>query len=119
MYFLLNRGFSGACVFGSHAQSECDVFKHRHMPEQSVMLEHKTHLPVTHMQMRGVFPTECNRSLVCGFQPRDDAQQSGFAAARWSKQRHQFARGNVQIDLAQGVEVTKLLADVSNFNAHT
>ena len=71
------------------------------------------------MQMRGVFSTECNRALVCGFQPRDDAQQSGFAAARRSKQRHQFTGSDIQIDLTQSVEVTKLLADVSNFNAHT
>jgi hypothetical protein len=42
----------------------------------------------------------------------------GLAAARGAEQRDQFARGDVEADVAQRVEVAELLADVADFDAH-
>jgi len=82
VHLALNLGLTGALRTGFDAQAKGHVFKHRHVAKQRVMLEHKTHLTLAHMHMGGVFAAETNRALVGGFQARDDAQQSGLAAAR-------------------------------------
>jgi len=82
------------------------------------MLEHKAHLPLAHMHMSGVLATEGDGAGIGGFQPGDDAQECGLAAARRAEQRDQFARRDVQADVAEGGEIAKLFMDVADFDAH-
>jgi len=70
------------------------------------------------MHVGGVFAAEQDAAPVWRFQPGDDAQQRGFAAARGAEQRNQLARFNVQAHVAQRLKSAKLLADVANFNTH-
>ena len=118
MHLGLDLGVAGAQMLGLDLQAKGHVVKHRHVPEQRVMLKHKAHLALAHMHVGGVFTAEQNTALPWAFQPRNDAQQRGFAAAGGAEQSHQLTRGNVQVDISQGMKVAKLLADVSNFNTH-
>ena len=109
---------AGALFFGLHAQAKGHVVKHGHVLEQGVVLKHKTHAALAHMHPCGVLPGKVDAAAVRRFQPGDDAQQRGLAAARRPQQSHQFARGDVQIDIAQGVKIAKAFVDVAYFNAH-
>jgi len=63
----------------------------RHVAEQRVVLEHEAHVALTHMHVGGVFAAEQDVAVVGCFQPGDDAQQRGLAAARGAEQGDQFA----------------------------
>ena len=95
VHFSIDLFFAGALVARLHAQAKGHVFKHRHVTEQGVVLKHKTHLTLAHMHMGGVFTAEQNSACIGMFQTRNDAQQGGFAAARWAQQSDQLARVNV------------------------
>ena len=118
MHLGLDLGVARAQMLGLDLEAKGHVIKHRHVPKQGVMLEHKPHLALAHMHIGGVFTAEQNAALPWAFQPRNDAQQRGFAAAGGAQQCHQLTRGNVQVHISQGMKVAKLLADVSNFNTH-
>src|SRR3569623_938191 len=47
----------------------------------------------------------------------DYAQLRGLAAARRPQQRHQFAGGNVEDDVVEGIELPEALFDVADFDA--
>jgi hypothetical protein len=52
------------------------------MPEESVVLKYKTHLPLPGMALRGLLTVEKKGAVVRGFKASDDPQQGSFTAAR-------------------------------------
>ena len=62
-------------------QAEGHVLEHRHVAEQRVMLEHKTDLALAYVDLGGVLASERYAARVSRFQPGNDAQQRGLAAA--------------------------------------
>ena len=99
-------------------QAESHVLEHAHVAEQGVVLEHEAHVALAHVHVGGVFAAEVDAAGVGRFQAGNDAQQRGLAAARGAEQREQFARSDVEVDVAQGLERAEVLVDVADFNAH-
>ena len=64
-----------------HAQAKGHVVKHRHVAEQCIVLKHKAHIALAHIEVGGVLAAEQNIAVVGSFQPGNDAQQRGFSAA--------------------------------------
>ena len=91
MHLLLDHGLRGSCCFGFHAQAKGHVVKHTHVAKQRVMLKHKAHVALAHVFVGGVCAVEQDVPLVSSFQPGDDAQQRGLAAARGAQQGDKFA----------------------------
>ncbi len=90
MHLGFDLRLAGAFATGLDAQAERHVFKDRHVAEQRVMLEHKAHVAVAHVLVGGVFAAEQDVAGVGGFQPGNDAQQRGLAAAGGAQQGHQL-----------------------------
>ncbi len=95
-----------------HAHAEGHVVEHRHVAEQRVVLEHEADLAVAHVRARGVLAVEQHLAGVGLFQPGDDAQQRGLAAARGTEQGDQFAGGEIERDVVERVEGAEALVDV-------
>ena len=55
------------------------------------MLEHEAHIALAHVHIGGVFAAEVDGAHIGCFQARDDAQESGLAAARRAEERNEFA----------------------------
>ena len=62
-----------------HIQTEGDVLRHSHMPEQSVVLKHKAHTTLAHMTPGHILTVEQNSATVGTFKPGNDPQQGRFA----------------------------------------
>ena len=118
MHFFLDLRVAGPLGTRLDSQTEGDVLKDRHVAKQRVVLKHEADLALTHMHIGGVFTAEVNAAGVRGFQPGNDAQQRGLAAARGPEQRDQFARIDVETDIAERLEIAEILADVADFDAH-
>ena len=91
MDFFADLGRRGAYCARLHAQTEGYVLEHGHVAKQRVVLEHKTHLTLTHVGISGVEAAVQDVAHIGCFQPRDDAQQRGLAATRGTQQRYEFA----------------------------
>ena len=68
-------------------EPEGDVLKHRHMPEQRVMLKHETNFAFTRRHARHVFTVkgDAPRADIGLIESGDDAQQRGFSGTRGTK----------------------------------
>ena len=99
-------------------ESEGDVFEHRHVTEQRVMLKHESDLAVPDRPQSRILAIEQHLSRIGDFETRDDAQQRGLAAARGPEQRDQRAGGDVEIDVFNRGEFTELLRHAAQCNAH-
>ena len=82
-YFVLGTFFQ--------LQTVADVRGHCHVREQGVILEHGVHVAFVGFGVRHVLPVQNDAALVGRFQPGNDAQRRGFAAARRAEQRDEFA----------------------------
>ena len=82
------------------------------------MLKHKADLAIAHAAIGRLFAVEMHRAGVRQLQPRDDPQQRGFARARQSQQRDQFAGRDVEADVIERDEIAEGLADVADFDTH-
>src|SRR5690606_7405124 len=102
----------------AHSQPVGDVLIHSHVPEQRVMLEHKSHAPVADVQVGSVLTMEANTAAVWLFQPGDDAQQSRLARAGRAQQRCQLAIIEGETDVINGDKITETLVDLIDFNTH-
>jgi hypothetical protein len=77
----------GQAIFaGTRAQAESDVFKHGHVAEQRIVLEHETDMALADAAGEGILAVELNFALVRPIEAGDDAQQRGLAGARGSEQ---------------------------------
>jgi len=66
-----------------HPQPEGDVFKHAHVAEEGVVLEHEAHLPLPGMPMSVMSVAILDdHALLRVFEAGDDPQERGLARAR-------------------------------------
>jgi hypothetical protein len=70
------------------------------------------------MLRRGVPPFEQHVAVVGAFEPGDDAQQRGLAAAGRAEQRDQLAFRQIERDVVDGPERAELLDDVADLDGH-
>ena len=96
--------FGRAFGLGQYGQTEGDVVKHVHVAEKGVVLEHEADFTLAYMLGGDVLPIKENLATVGVFQPGDDAQERGFAAAGRAEQGNEFAGGDVEVDVFQRVE---------------
>lgn len=118
MHFLADRRFRRTLAARLHAQTERDVFEHRHMPEQRVMLEHESNLPFARADLRNVFAIQHDLACIGMFEACNHAQKRGLAATRWPEQRDEFARPKVERDVVEGGEIAEALLQIANDDAH-
>ena len=71
-------------IADSHAK--CNIFKHRHMAEQSIMLKDKAHFAIARRSFRDVFLLKQDAAFVGCFQAGYDPKQSRLSRARRTKQ---------------------------------
>ena len=105
-----------------HLQTEGDVFIHRHVRPERVVLEQKADVALVRRQVDALFGIE-NRHAVdqnpaAGrrFKPGDHAQGGRFAAAGGAEQGDEAAILNLQIQILHGDEFVKALGDVLQNN---
>ena len=89
------------------------------MLEQRVILENKADAPILHGQIGGVPVVEIDVTAIGRVQTGDDAKQRRLSRARRSEQRHQFARLNVERDVAQRSKGAEVLFDALDADRET
>ncbi len=82
------------------------------------MLEDEADVAVAHIAAGDILAMEHDAAAVRRFQPGDDAQQAGLAAAGRAEQGDQFAALDVQVDRLQRLELAEALVDVTDFDTH-
>ena len=117
-HLLADHGLGRALVARLDAETERHVLEHAHMAEQRVMLEDEPHLPFAHMLLRGVLALQQNPAAVGRFQPGDDPEQRGLAAARRAEQRDKLAIWKIERDIAEGGKIPEPLVDAFDTDAH-
>src|SRR5690606_14539681 len=105
---------------GAHAQRKSNVVKHRHMPEERVVLKHETDPPASHRSTRDILLSEANgaATVVGRFQTRHDSQQRRLARARRAKQRHKLSLRDAKAYVIQRAKSAERLTDIGNLDAH-
>ncbi len=83
-----------------HAQAEGDIFKHRHMREEGVALKHRIDVAMLGGGIGDIAVIQHHPTAVDRFQPGDQPQNSGFAAARRTEQGNKFAVIDGQVEVA-------------------
>ena len=99
-----------------HAKSERDVFEHRHVAEERVMLKNETDFAIANADVARVLAVKEHFAGVGRFEARDNSEQRRFARARESQQRNQLAGLDMEADMIDRNEVAELLADVSELD---
>ena len=74
MHFRANRFLRRSQPGGPDLQTESNVFKNRHVPEQSVMLKNKAHSSFPRAPVGDVIAIEANRTGVRDFQSGNNSQ---------------------------------------------
>jgi len=103
----------GTLTAALHFQPERDILEHRHVTKQCVLLKNEADLTIADGPQGCVLAIEQHLALVRRFQTADDAQQSRFAGARGSEQRHQGAGGNIEIDVLDRGIFAELLGNAA------
>src|SRR6185312_5227994 len=99
MHFVTNFSLRRTRAPWADPQSERDIFKHSHMPEQGVVLKYKSHAPVARRAISDVVVPKQNASRLRKLQPGNHAQQCGLTRSRRPEQSHQFTGWNLQTDV--------------------
>ena len=89
----------------ARAQSECDVLENRHVTKQGIVLKHKADVAFADLARQRILPVETDLPLVRPFETGDDPQQRCLAGARWTQQRDQLARVDVEADVLERGEI--------------
>ena len=95
-----------------HPQTEADVLEDRQMRKDGIILEDHRDATVLGGQVIDAAPADPDLSGRGGFQPGDDAQQRGLAAARCAQQDHEFLVRDGQVDVVQGLICPEGLGDI-------
>ena len=117
-HFFADSGFRRALGTGQHGEAEGDVVGHVHVTEEGVVLEDEADFSLAHVLAGYVLAVEQDLAAVGVFQPGDDAQQGGFAAAGGAQQGDELAGGHFEADVLQGVEAAEVFVDVLDGDAH-
>ena len=75
----------------ARTQGELDVVRHRHVPEQRVVLEHETDLAQPRIEAGHVLAVQDDSAAIHRRQARDCAQERALAAAGRSQQDEELA----------------------------
>ncbi|MDT4871725.1 hypothetical protein FQZ97_1068710 [compost metagenome] len=95
----------------AHFEREADVVGHAHGGVERVALEHHGDVALRGRHAHHVTACDADRALGGLFQPGNDAQQGGLAAARGPDQDEEFARGHGDVDLLQDLDLPLALAE--------
>ena len=95
-----------------HLQAIGDVFVHRHMGKQRVVLEHGIQRAMLWGGMGNVMARQANYPGVWLLKTRHQAQQGGFAATRRPQKGDELAVQDVQVQRVQHGFVIERLGDV-------
>lgn len=103
-----------------HAETEGDIVRHCHVPEEGVMLEDHADLALPGRRRADVFTVKTDRttSRVGRFESGEDTQESGFARAGRTDEGHELAGLDLQRNGLEGAGTAKGFAQVQCFNAH-
>ena len=106
-------GFGAVADFGAgqalDRQAVAHVFQHGHMGKERVGLEHHRHASIGGGQVGDILAPDQDAPGAGAFQPGDQAQGGGLAAARGAQQGDQRAGGDVERewlerhDIAEGL----------------
>ena len=117
-HFRFDGGRIRTLTTRQYGQTKRDVVEYRHVAEQGVVLEYKTHFTVAGMQTAYVRTVEADMSAGLVLKPGDNTQQRGFTGARRPQQRHHLSGRDIQRDIIQHLGATKRLLNIGNLNAH-
>src|SRR5438552_1015213 len=94
-------------------QPESDVVKHRHVAEERIVLENESNIALLDFDI--VDPLAANKNVPGArrFQPGNQPQDGGLAAAAGTQQRQQFSFADGKTDIANSLDFAKSLADLS------
>src|SRR5208282_1012948 len=113
-----DHGLVGALAPRNHAHPESDVFEHRHVAEQRVVLKYETDLALANLDGAGVLAMEQHLARVGRLEPSDYPEQRGLARTRQPEQRDQLAGFDMQVDIVNRNELAELLGYVSELDTH-
>ena len=99
-----------------HPQAKGDIVPDGEMRKKSVSLKHHFNRALPRRKAVRLTPANPDRACVREVQTAQDAQQSGFAAARRSQQRKEFALANAQADVIEHNSVAKAAHQILDFN---
>ncbi len=89
-----------------------DVFRDGHVRKQRVVLEHDADAAPARREMIDHVVVEKHPALGLPDEAGNDPQQGRLAAAGGSQQRHQFAAGDIEVDIADGDKIGEAVRDV-------
>ncbi len=105
-------------LHAADAQAELDVARHRHVPEDRVVLEDEPHVALLRREVRDVAARDVDRPLVRQHEPRDHAQERALAAARGAEQHEELAGLDLEADAVHRGLVGVPLRDVLDGDRH-
>ncbi|MNY70643.1 hypothetical protein D3C86_2088190 [compost metagenome] len=88
------------------------------MLKERIVLEHKADFPLLGRKRINRFAMKNNFTAIRRLQSCQHAQNRGFAAAAWPEQADQMTFGNPEIDVLNGVKISKMLIQSPNFYMH-
>jgi hypothetical protein len=71
---LAGGGFARSFLDASHSQTKSDIFKDRHVPKESVVLENESDFSLLHGDLGDVFVIDEDRTPVRSFKTRDEPE---------------------------------------------
>ena len=113
---LFDAGFQLCARYAEHFQAITDILSQRHMREQGIGLKHHTDIALLNRAMGDVFAINENLPFARFFQPGNQAQNSGFAAAGRAEQRHHLPLRDGEVDIVDYRITAKSFSDVAQFN---
>src|SRR6266700_4723710 len=102
----------------SNTQSEGNVFKDRHMPEQRVVLKYESDPALPRGPLGCVLTSQPYRAGIWMLQTGNYPEQRGLARARRSKQRDQLALVYMKADSIERCKISEPFVDVPELNTH-
>ncbi len=82
------------------------------------MLEHETDMALADAAHERVLAVEADLTFVGPVEAGDDAQHRGLARARGAEQRHELARGDLEIDMVERGEGAEASGHVVQRDLH-
>src|SRR3989442_7310713 len=97
-------------------ETEGDVVAHRHVRKDGVVLEHETDVAAMRGHVVDTPAGDQHLAAVLARESRNRAQQRGLATTRWSQQREELARRDVEVDIVERLHGRVALADMPQFD---
>ncbi|MPL80520.1 hypothetical protein SDC9_26421 [bioreactor metagenome] len=113
-HHLEHLGDAGGALCGcdlAHLEPEGEVFRHRHVREERVGLEHHAEVAMLGGDIGHLPRAEQQPAAVDRLEARDAAQRRRLATARRPEQRDELALPDLEIDVFQNVQIAIELVD--------